>query len=64
MAKEYKTMPINFPIDLKEKIEQMAKETGINQSSLIRMATHSLIINYERKGSFIFADLLNPEHKN
>lgn len=64
MSKEYKTMPIAIPGDLKNQVEKMAKETGINQSTLIRMATHSLVVNYERKGSFIFADLLNPEHKN
>lgn len=41
----------------------MAEETGVAQSHLIRMAAHSLVVNYEMKGSFIFADLLNPDHK-
>jgi len=27
------------------------------------MALHSLIANYETKGSFLFADLINPEHR-
>ncbi|AIF45745.1 hypothetical protein [Virgibacillus sp. SK37] len=56
-------LPVSFPTDVKEKLAKMSDETGINQSNLIRMATHSMIINYESKGSFIFADLLNPQHK-
>lgn len=58
-----KPMPVSFPVDLKAKLEAMAKETGVNQSQLIRLAVHSLVVNYETQGSFIFADLLNPEHK-
>lgn len=50
--------------ETKKKLERMANETGISQSHLIRMAAHSLVVNYENKGSFIFADLLNPDHKD
>jgi hypothetical protein len=41
----------------------MSKETNLQQSQLMLMALHSLIANYETKGSFIFADLINPEHR-
>lgn len=56
-------VPVIIPDELKEKLAQMSKETGIAQSTLIRLATHSLVVNYEMKGSFIFADLLNSDHK-
>jgi predicted transcriptional regulator len=54
-----------FPIsdDLKERFEKMSEETQLTQSQLMNMALHSLIANYEVKGSFIFADLINPEHR-
>ncbi|PAE34269.1 hypothetical protein [Bacillus sp. 7884-1] len=54
-----------FPIpeDLKNRFELMSKETNLQQSQLMLMALHSLIANYETKGSFIFADLINPEHR-
>lgn len=54
-----------FPIpeDLKKRFELMCEETKLQQSQLMLMALHSLIANYETKGSFIFADLINPEHR-
>jgi hypothetical protein len=54
-----------FPIpeDLKKRFETMSKETNLQQSQLMLMALHSLIANYETKGSFIFADLINPVHR-
>jgi hypothetical protein len=54
-----------FPIpeDLKKRFEMMCEETKLQQSQLMLMALHSLIANYETKGSFIFADLINPEHR-
>lgn len=55
--------PVSLPPALKKQIEEMSKETGMTQSNLIRLATQSLVVNYEKSGSFIFADLLNPEHK-
>lgn len=57
------TVPVRFTLELKEGIEKMSKETGMAQSDLVKMATISMLKNYEMKGSFIFADLLNPEHK-
>lgn len=55
--------PVNLPDGLKKDLAKMAKETDMTQSALIRLATYSLVANYEAKGSFIFADLLNPDHK-
>lgn len=48
----------------KRNLEEMSKETGIPQAQLINLATISMLENYKVKGSFIFADLLNPEHKH
>ena len=42
----------------------MAEETGMSQATLVNLATISMLENYKTKGSFIFADLLNPEHKS
>jgi hypothetical protein len=47
----------------KKSLEEMSKETGIPQAQLINLATISMLENYKVKGSFIFADLLNPDHK-
>lgn len=49
--------------DLKKRVEKMSEETRLSQNQLAVMALHSLVANYEQKGSFIFADLLNPENK-
>ena len=56
-------IPVRLPEELKKKLASMSEETDLPQSVLIRMATYSLVVNYEQKGSFIFADLLNPDHK-
>lgn len=47
----------------KELLEQMSDETGIPQAQLINLATISMLENYKFKGSFVFVDLLNPDHK-
>ena len=59
-----KGITIYFTEDKKKELERMAKETGLHQATLCTLATLSMLENYEHKGSFIFADLLNPEHKN
>lgn len=63
MEKAKKTMIVNIPTDAKAKLEKMSEETGLSQTQIVVMAIHSVLANYEIKGSFIFADLLNPEHK-
>lgn len=57
-----KKMPVSMPEKLKEELATMADELGLSQNQLAVMALHSLVRNYEKKGSFIFADLLNPDH--
>lgn len=54
---------VNLTEEAKGKLKTMAEETGLSQANLVRLATLSLLENYEAKGSFIFADLLNPNHK-
>ena len=49
---------------MKKGLEEMANETGMSQATLVNLATISLLENYKTKGSFVFVDLLNPEHKN
>lgn len=58
-----KKIPVSMPETLKEKLEKMSEELGLSQNQLAVMALHSLVANYEIKGSFIFADLLNPDHR-
>ena len=60
---EFKNIPVRLTLETKNELEKMSKETGIAQSDLVRLATASMLKNYEMQGSFIFADLLNPAHK-
>jgi hypothetical protein len=62
MSKPAKVI-VNVPDDLKAGLERMSEETMIPQTTLVNMAIQSLVANYEVKGSFIFADLLNPDHR-
>lgn len=50
-----------IPDDIKEDLEKMSEETRLPMTTLVNLATASLVANYKLKGSFIFADLLNPE---
>jgi len=54
---------VNVPEEIKAGLERMSEETMIAQTTLVNMAIQSLVANYEVKGSFIFADLLNPDHR-
>ncbi len=58
-----KKLLIPIPDAYKELLEKMSNETGVSQTQLVALATISMLANYENKGAFIFADLLNPEHK-
>jgi hypothetical protein len=53
-------LSVYLPVSLKNELEEMAKEVGLKQNQLVVLALHSLVKNYEEKGSFIFVDLLNP----
>lgn len=61
---EKEKLQVIMPSPLKKELEQMAKETGISQNHLTVLALYSLTENYKQKGSFIFGDLLNPEHRS
>lgn len=63
MSQSKKGLTINFMEPVKRDLEEMASETGMSQAQLINLATISMLENYKVKGSFIFVDLLNPEHK-
>ena len=66
MDKEKKTtnrICFSPPNDLKERFNSMAEETNMTQAQLMLLAMYSLVANYEVKGSFIFADLLSPDHR-
>ncbi|MED4570982.1 hypothetical protein P9302_16080 [Brevibacillus agri] len=58
-----KRIPVSLPTHLKEELERMSEETGVAQAQLLSLAAVSMLVNYRLKGAFIFADLLNPEHK-
>jgi hypothetical protein len=59
-----KRQSINFPEGLKRDLKEIADETTFSVNDLVVMASYSLVSNYKDKGTFIFADLLNPEHRN
>lgn len=64
MTKEAKRIVILPSDELRKSLEDMSKSTNLPMTVLANLALHSLVANYEAKGSFIFADLLNPEHRN
>lgn len=61
---ETKRLQLYIPDDLKREVEEMAEKTGLSQNNLALLALYSLVANWQAKGSFIFADLLDPEHRN
>lgn len=63
MKDQAKRIAIFLPPQFKEQLEKLSDETGLAQSQLVVLATISMLVNYENVGSAIFADLLNPEHK-
>lgn len=58
-----KRLPLVLPSNLKERLEKMSDETNLSQNQLAVMALYSLIANYHKSGSFIFADLLDVSHR-
>lgn len=60
----YKKMTLTMPVDLKNKLETVSKETYMSQNQLVLLAINSLIANYQNKGSFIFVDLLSVDDKS
>lgn len=58
-----KKMPVSMPEKLKDDLEKMSEEIGLSQNHLAVLALHSLVKNYESKGTFIFVDLLTPDRE-
>lgn len=56
-------LPVIMGDDLKEDLDHMADELNMSKNQLALLALYSLVGNYKKSGSFIFADLLNPKHK-
>lgn len=56
--------PVTITTKTKDRLLKMADETGLTQTQIVNMAILSVLANYDTKGSFIFADLLNPEHRS
>lgn len=56
-------LPIVMNDDLKKGLDRMATKLNMSKNQLALLALYSLVANYEKNGSSIFIDLLNPEHK-
>ncbi|WP_025693309.1 hypothetical protein [Paenibacillus zanthoxyli] len=52
-------LTVYLPVTARIDLFQIAQDTGLSQSQLVVMATHSLLANYKAKGNAIFAELLN-----
>jgi hypothetical protein len=52
-------LTVYLPDPSKSELAQMAKNTGLSQTQLVVMATHSLLANYRAKGDAIFTGLLS-----
>jgi len=59
-----KRLQVILPSDLKDSLVNMSVETNLSQNQIVIMALYSLLANYQRSGSFIFADLLDPSHRS
>ncbi|WP_342437972.1 hypothetical protein NSS79_01255 [Paenibacillus sp. FSL L8-0436] len=59
---ESKVKPSRLTVYLPEKsridLHEIAQETGLSQSQLVVLATHSLIANHKANGNAIFSELL------
>ncbi|MFE6074712.1 hypothetical protein ACFVQB_09575 [Paenibacillus sp. NPDC057886] len=51
-------LTVYLPEKAREELLNIANNTGLSQSHLVVLATHSLIANYKTKGNTIFSDLL------
>jgi hypothetical protein len=56
-------LSVYLPSNLKADLDKMGQEVGLKTNQLVVMALHSLVRNYDKKGSFIFADLIVPSDK-
>ncbi|MBW4084195.1 hypothetical protein [Paenibacillus sp. S150] len=56
--KDKSRLPVYFPPKMKEELREMSEQTGLSQTQLVVMATHSLIENYKLHGGGIFIQLI------
>jgi len=56
-----KTINVKLSKKHKNMLEKMSSELLISQTSLINLATVSMLKNYEEKGSFILVSILNTD---
>jgi hypothetical protein len=51
-------LTVYLPEKSREALLQISEDTGLSQSQLVVLATHSLIANHKAKGNTIFSELL------
>ncbi|SDS43334.1 hypothetical protein SAMN05444162_1466 [Paenibacillaceae bacterium GAS479] len=56
--KDKSRLPVYFPPKMKDELREMSEQTGLSQTQLVVMATHSLIENYKVEGNAIFKSLI------
>lgn len=61
MTRNDARVSLYMPTKLKNELKVMSEETGLQPNQLTVMAINALLRSYEKKGSFIFVDLINPE---
>lgn len=57
-TKDKSRLPVYFPPKMKEELREMSEQTGLSQTQLVVIATHSLIENYKLHDSGIFQHLI------
>ncbi|MEK3881013.1 ribbon-helix-helix domain-containing protein [Paenibacillus sp. FSL M7-0420] len=58
VEKDKTRLTVYFPPSTKEDLKDMAEQTGLSQTQLVVIATHSLIENYKMEGNAIFKNLI------
>ncbi|UUZ81641.1 methyltransferase domain-containing protein [Paenibacillus sp. P26] len=58
-----KRLTVYLPDRVKSDLSRMAEQTGLSMTQLIVMATHSLLANYQERGSAVFAGLIDARHR-
>lgn len=56
-------MSVDFPQNISEKLEVMAKEVGMTKTALVNMAVATMVTKFDEVGMRIFFDLLTPGQK-
>ncbi|WP_342551570.1 hypothetical protein [Paenibacillus sp. FSL R7-0652] len=57
-------LTVYLPEKAREDLLRIAQDTGLSQSQLVVLATHSLIANYKAEGNNIFSELLGLGSKH